>query len=153
MKIKALLLSLTIICLAATVTAQSAKYHYSRTDRGKLVSEGQYDTATTTSATPLISDTMAITNNTAGIIEVTVIGQSAVGDGITGKLIYRYAKASGTLTFGTATAASAIVADTGLSGGTFALATTSYGNAKLTLTGKASTTVSWYTHIKPLLKR
>jgi hypothetical protein len=154
MKLKCLFLSvICIVSLSATLTAQSSRYHYVRTEAGKFISEGQFDTATTTSATPLICDTMKITDNTAGIIEVTAVGQAANGDGITGKLIYRYSKASGTLTFGTATAASAITADTGLSGGTFALATTSFGNAKLTLTGKASVTVKWWTQIQPLLKR
>src|SRR4051812_36292950 len=143
MKFKIKALFTCLFALVCCTQMASAQMHYERSNRGKNIPIGSYDTTTTTNATPFIIDTLGITNNSAGILEVTVVGQSAVGDGITGKLVYRYKKASGTLTIATPDTASAITADTGLSGGTFALAATSYGNAKLTITGKAATTVRW----------
>lgn len=138
--------------LMVSVSVSAQKMQYVKTSpSGKSVAEGRFDTLTTFNATPVIMDTMAITDNSAGIIEVTAVGASAAGDGITGKLVYRYHKASGTLTVATADTISTITADTGLSGGTFALAATSYGNTKLTVTGKASVTVRWRSQIKPFL--
>jgi hypothetical protein len=130
------------------VTA-SAQMQYEKAVSGKLVPIGKIATITTLDATPVIIDTLAITNNTAGILEVVVAGTSAAGDGVTGKLYYRYKKVAGTLTVATAEVASAIVADTNVSGATFAIAATSYNNAKLTITGKAAVSIKWRTLIKP----
>lgn len=145
MKIKLILSALFAIALSVAASAQNQSL---RTTSGKLI-RFRVDTLTTFNATPVIMDTIGITDNTAGILEVTVVGASAVGDGITGKLIYRFKKVSGTLTVATADTASAITADTNLSGGTFAVATTSYGNAKLTVTGKSAVTVRWRSVIYP----
>lgn len=143
------LLILAMFSIMAFSTATAQKMQYVKTTSGKNIAAGRFDTLTTFNATPVVMDTLAITDNTSGIIEVTVVGQAATGDGITGKLIYRYKKVSGTLTVGTADSASAITADTALSGGTFALAANSYNNAKLTVTGKASVNVRWHSSITP----
>lgn len=137
-----LLKFLSIILLVIMTVTASAQIQQIRTTSGKLVNYGRVDTLTTTSATVTTIGTLSIADNSAGILEVTAVGKSAVGDGITGKLIYRYAKASGTLTISSATAISAITADTGLSGGTFAL-TASSNNILIRVTGKASTIVKW----------
>jgi len=138
----------TVIMLASISTV-SAQMQYQKSIGGKLIPIGELGVTTTTNATPVIIDTVAVADNTAGIFEVAVSGSSAAGDGVTGKLYYRYKKVSGTLTLATAEVASAIVADTNVSGATFALASTSFGNAKLTLTGKAAVTIRWRTLIKP----
>jgi hypothetical protein len=140
------------LCLSMAVVfavTASAQMQYEKAVSGKLVPIGKIATITTLDATPVIIDTLAITNNTAGILEVVVAGTSAAGDGVTGKLYYRYKKVAGTLTVATAEVASAIVADTNVSGATFAIAATSYNNAKLTITGKAAVSIKWRTLIKP----
>jgi hypothetical protein len=141
---------LSIACLfMATAFTASSQMLYTKTTSGKFIAVGKQKTLTTTDATATVMDTLAITNNTAGVIEVRVVGVAATGDAITGKLIYRYKKVSGTLTIGTADAASVLTTDTALSGGTFALAVNTYNNAKLTVTGKAAVSVVWRSRITP----
>lgn len=130
-----LMMSISLTTLAQNQSIKSTT--------GKLIPYGRIDTLTTFNATPVIMDTYTISNNTSGIIEVTVAGSTAAGVGATGKLIYRYTKASGTLTIATADTASAVTVDGGLSGAGFALAVDGSNNAKLTITGKASTTIKW----------
>lgn len=142
---KILLLFSFVLCSFAG----SAQMQYLKSTSGKLIPYEKIKTVTTTNATPVIIDTIPVANNTAGIIEVTVCGSSAAGDGVTGKLIYRYSKAAGTLTVSSATAASAVTADTNVSGATFALAANSNNNAKLTITGKSGVTIKWRSVIAP----
>lgn len=144
--LKIVTLSMIAICFSVCVSAQM---QFVKTSAGKLVNYGRVDTLTTFNATPVIIANLTITDNTAGIVEITAIGTAATGDAITGKLIYRYKKVSGTLTVATADTASAITADTALSGGTFAAAANGSNNLKLTVTGKASVNVRWRTVITP----
>lgn len=146
------LLICSLICMAAMATA-SAQVKYFKTVDGKFVPAGQIDTSRTLDATPVIAANMTIANNTGGIVEVTVVGSTTAGEVITGKLIYRYKKASGTITVATADTASAITADAALSGATFAVAANASNNLKLTLTGKASKTILWRWEIKPYYHR
>lgn len=149
---KILLLSLTILFSVAS-SAQNHTTQRIRTTAGNLINYGRVDTLTTFNATPVVIDTLAITDNTVGIIEVTVAGSTSAGVGATGKLIYRYAKAAGTLTVATADSASAVTVDSGISGAGFALAANTYNNAKLTITGKSSTTIRWKSVMTPYINR
>lgn len=146
--IKFLLVAI-LAMIVCSVQAQSATQINLKSTSGKLVNFGKIITATTADATPVIVDTSAIKDNSAGLVQITVSGSSAAGDGVTGKLVYRYKKVAGTLTVATADVLSAIVADTNVSGATFAAAATSYGNLKLTLTGKAAVTIKWKSVINP----
>lgn len=145
MKFKIFFLAMTMImaCTAEAQTKQGVMLKISLTN-GKLANFGQDIKLTTPDATPVIADTMAIADNSAGLIEVYGSGSSAAGDGVTGKLIYRYHKSAGTITLGSATSASAIVADTNVSGATFAVAATASNNLKLTVTGKSALPVQWH---------
>lgn len=149
--LKAALLAAILFAMSPAKSDAQTKTQYLRTLKGKMMPL-KVDTATTFNATPRVVDTIAVSNGDAGVIEVTVTGAASDGDAVTGKLIYRYKKVSGTLTVATADTASAVTVDTDLSGAGFALAANSYNNLKLTLTGKASTTITWRALIVPLFK-
>lgn len=111
---------------------------------GKLVQAPKLVVLTTTNATATHVDSIVIADNTAGIITIEGVGAvPTTGKAITGVLTYRYSKSSGTLTVGTVVSEVPVIADTEVSGGTFALAATASNNAQLKATGKASTTVRW----------
>jgi hypothetical protein len=148
-KMKSLKFLICSMLVLACSLSLSAQIQYQKTISGKLVPVGKIATYTTANATPVVIDTLAIADNSAGIMEIVAVGSTTAGDGVTGKLYYRYKKVAGTLTVATAEVASAIVADTNVSGATFAFAATSYGNGKLTITGKAALSIKWRTLIKP----
>lgn len=132
----------SLLCMAC-VAGASAQVNYIKTDKGKMFPVGSMKRVTTPDATPVVIDTLAIQDNSGGVIEVTCVGSSAAGDVVTGKLIYRYKKSAGTLTVASAANESAIVADTNVSGATFAAAATASNNLKITVTGKAGLAVKW----------
>lgn len=135
------LLLIGLLCLASfSVSAQMLQV---KTTTGKVVNYGKVGTLTTTDSVATHIDSIKIADNTAGLIEVYVVGQSTAGYGVTAKVIYRYKKVSGTLTLSAATNIMAAVVDTNLSGATFALAATATNNAQLKVTGKAATSVKW----------
>lgn len=143
---------LSLMTIFISVTA-SSQVQYIKATSGKLIPYGRISTLTTTNATPVIVDVLTIADNSAGVIEVTVSGSSAAGDGVTGRLIYRYKKVSGTLTIATADTVSTITVDSNVSGAGFALAADGSNNAKLTLTGKSSVTIKWRAVIKPFFNQ
>lgn len=131
-----------ITLFSISVTAQNN--WKTRATNGKLIEAPKLTVITTTNATATHVDSIVIADNTAGIITIEGVGAvPTTGKAITGVLVYRYSKSAGTLTIGTVTSVVAIVADTEVSGGTFALAATASNNAQLKATGKASTTVRW----------
>lgn len=139
------LIAILVISLtgALTATAQKGRVNTLRTQQGKVIPAGSWQRDTTTDATPKITDTLIVGNNSAGLIEVSAVGVTSAGEAVTAKLIYRYAKASGTLTIASAANISAVAADTALSGATVAAAATADNNIKVTITGKASKTIRW----------
>lgn len=136
-----------LFLMAAAVTAQS-KQQQLKTVTGKTVGWGRMATYATTDSALNIMDTVAITNNTAGLIEVTVVGVDSIGLAVTGKQIYRYSKSAGTLTLSAATQTMAIVTDTGLGTATYTFTATASNNLKLTVKGKLARTVTWRSLIK-----
>lgn len=148
-----LLLSILTLSVCTTVNGQAAgnnhKVQKVKTNYGKMVTVGVFDTTTTFDATPVIIEVLTIANNTAGIIEVTAKGVAATGNRITGKLVYSYKKVSGTLTVSAADTTSTVVVDTALSGGGFAGSADASNNFKLTITGKAAVPILWTTRIDP----
>lgn len=135
------------ILIASFATAQSAQQQI-KTTSGKTVGWGRMKSYATTDSALNIMDTVAITNNTAGVIEVTVTGVDSIGLGVTGKQIYRYSKTAGTLTLSAATQTLAIVTDTGLGTATYTFTATASNNLKLTVKGKLNRTVTWRSLIK-----
>lgn len=137
--LKFLLLIISLVSLSA-----SAQNLQLRTTSGKIVTYfGREKSVTTTDATATTIDSLPITTNTAGLIDVTVVGYTAAGAAVTGRILYRYKKPSGTLTLATGEVLSAIVTDTGLaSSGTFTV-TAVANNIVVQVTGKASTSVKW----------
>ena len=113
------------------------------TTRGNKVLYGIEKTKTTTDSTLAHADSVVVADNTGGLVELTIVGHSAAGDAITGKHIYRYKKASGTLTLGSAANTSATVVDAGLGTSTYTFAGTATGNLQLKIKGKLSTSVKW----------
>ena len=134
-----------MLAFSATISFAQAQTgpEYIRTISGRLAVAGKTSTVTTTDATATHIDSAVIADNTAGIITVQAVGYATNGDGITGKQIVRYSKKAGVLTLGTPANELAIVADTGLSGGTFSMAATPSNNFQVKVTGKAATTVKW----------
>ena len=104
-----------MLCLAmATAVTASAQLQQIKTVSGRLIPYGSIATTVTTDSTLRVIDSIVVVNNTGGIIEVTVVGSSTAGDAITGKQIFRYKKASGTITLSSATNILATVVDAGL---------------------------------------
>lgn len=141
-----------LICtvLAVSCISASAQLQQLRTTSGKLVKYGRVATLSTTDSALNIIDTFAVTNNTAGMIEVGVVGQDSVGSGVTGKQIYRYKKVAGTLTLSAATQIMAIVTDTPLGTSTYTFTATDSNNLQLKVKGKLGVTVAWRILIVPL---
>lgn len=138
--LKLFLIALVGLMVNISVQAQTMQL---KATNGKLVTYAKIATKTTADSVTTVMDTLIIADNSAGLIEVTVLGSSTAGDGVTGKQIFRYHKSSGTLTLSSATNVSSIVTDTGISGATFTFSTNSNNNVQLTIKGKPSTTVNW----------
>ncbi len=145
---KRLILFAFLSILTFSITAQT-KMLQLRTTSGKLLPYGKVATATTNNATPLLIDSLAIVDNTTGIIELTVLGVADTGDAVFGKQVIKYKKVAGTLTLATAHDEYAKTTDSGISGATYSFTTTASGNAKLEITGKAATVLRWRTRIEP----
>jgi hypothetical protein len=136
-----------LLILSMSLVAQTIQL---KTTTGALFTYGTQATLSTTDASYHTIATLPLATNTAGIIEVTVTGVNTTnGDGITGAAIARFSKASGTLTVGDTTNILATEVDTGLSGGTWDISTSS-DNIIVRVKGKASTTVRWRCLIKQL---
>lgn len=104
-------------------------------------------TTTTTNATPTAL-TYTITDETSGILEISIIGKETGGTGaITAKKIVRYRKDGGTLTLGTPTTLLADEIDAAIAAATYNI-TTSANNVSVSVTGIASTTINWRIDIK-----
>lgn len=109
----------------------------------KLFDYGKMSTHTTTNATPVSIQTIAVATGEAGIVEVQCIGINSAGTAaVTGSTIVRYINNAGTLTLGTDSAVLGTVTDSGISGATYTV-TTSGTNIIVQVTGKASTTIKW----------
>ncbi|GEO08775.1 hypothetical protein [Segetibacter aerophilus] len=134
-----------LVCLLsfAAINAQTSSKVTMRTTAYKLFDYGRQAVVTTTDATPLNIETIAIATGEAGIVEVQCVGVNSAGTAtVTGSTIVRYINNAGTITLGTASTPLATVTDAGISGATFAVAV-SGTNIVVTVTGKASTTVKW----------
>lgn len=139
-----------ILCLAmATAVTASAQLQQIKTVSGRLIPYGSIATTVTTDSTLRVIDSIVVVNNTGGILEVTVVGSSTAGDAITGKQIFRYKKASGTITLSSATNILATVVDAGLGTATFSVSTTASGNIQVRVKGKDGTSVRWRSVIQP----
>ena len=137
-------LAIALVFAAGSITAQK---QFLKTDKGKLVPYGQIKLYTTVTNDTLLVDSITVTDNKAGIIEATVVASDSVGNGVTGKQIFRYKKSNGTITLSSATNDLAIVTDSGVSGATFIFSATSYGNLALYVKGKSSATMKWRTRL------
>ncbi len=142
---KLLFLSLLVISGFA-ISAQTLQF---RTTNGKAVPYGRYQTTTTEDSALNTLDSMVIADNSAGLIEVSVVAADTSGNGVTGKQIYRYHKSAGTLTLSSATNISAIVTDTGLGTATYTF-TKVDDNLVLKVKGKHTVPVKWKALIVPM---
>ena len=97
----------------------------------------------TTDATPTTLQTHAITDETAGMLEVFLVGKSTGTAGkITGKKIVGYRKDGGTLTLDSLTTILADVVTGDLTTATWTI-TTSSNNIIVQVTGQAAKTINW----------
>lgn len=126
-----------------------AQQDHLKTVNGKLVNYGALKKFTTTDSTLSAVETVSILDNSAGMIIVTVVAADSVGDGVTGKIIYRYHKTAGTLTLASGTNISALVTDTGLGTATFTVTAVS-NNVVLKCKGKLNYTVRWRTLVEQI---
>lgn len=142
------LLSMMLFAFTLFSTALVAQKIQVKTTTGQLFTYGTQATLTTTNATSTPIATLALASNSAGVIEVTVSGVNpATGDAVTGVAIARFSKKSGTLTLGDTTNILATEVDSGLSGATWSIASSS-NNIVVSVTGKASTSVRWRCLVK-----
>lgn len=146
-KIKYFLLAFTLLLSAVTATSQNL---YLKSQSGILINYGRQAVLTTTDSALNIIDTVAITDNTAGMLEVQVVGYDSVGSGVTGKQIYRYKKVAGTLTLSAATQIMAIVTDTGLGTSTYTVTATASDNVQVKVKGKLTFTVLWRSFVRQM---
>ncbi len=152
MKSLKLLLVFFSFIMALSFSASAQNNRYVKTDKGKYAEVGKTTILTTTNATATHIDSIVIADNTAGIVTAEIVGAATNGDAVTGKQIFRYKKTAGTLTLGTAANILAIVADAGITGGTFAYNVTATNNLQIKVTGAAATTVRWRSTITQAIR-
>lgn len=133
--------------MAFAVSAQGSWYQI-KTTSGKLVLYGKVRSFTTTDSTLSVVDTIKVKNNSGGLVTVTVLGADSLGNAVTGKVIYRYIKAAGTLTLASGTNISASSTDAGLGTATWTFTATTDNNLQLKVKGKLGYTVRWKTKME-----
>lgn len=134
--------------LFLAVAASFACSASAQTFINRNVGETIVKSTTTTNATPVTLQTVAIGTNESGIITIKAIGTDITTmASVTGTVSYKYTKANGTLTLGTVVVNDAIVADAGVSTSTFGAAASS-NNIAVNLTGKAATNIRWRVIVK-----
>lgn len=119
-----------------------------RSISNKLISLGHVKTGTTTDSTLAAFDSLAIMNNSAGIVVVTVVASDSLGNGVTLKGTYRYHKSAGTLTLASVTNQSALTTDAGLGTATTTFTVTATNNLVIKIKGKLGYTVRWRSRIE-----
>lgn len=144
---KKLFFLIAIYFAGLSVSAQGSWLQVKSTGN-KLITYAKVRAFETTDSTLSVRDTLVIKNNSAGFVTVTVIGADSLGNGITGKVIYRYKKAAGTITLASGENISAAVTDTGLGTGTWTFTTTADNNLQLKTKGKLGYTVRWQTKLE-----
>ena len=145
---KFLIVFSALIAISFSLIAQSSPAQYVTSSKGKALSLGHFKSATTTDSTLSIHDTLAIADNTAGLLTVTVAAYDSLGDGVTSKVVYRYKKVAGTLTLAAGANISALVVDAGLGSATTTFTATASNNVQLKIKGKLNYTVKWKTLIE-----
>jgi hypothetical protein len=107
-------------------------------------------TVSTTNATPTNIKTLAITDETAGILEITLVGREAsTGGRFAAKKIVSYSKDGGVLTLGTPTTVLANEATGSISTATWGISVVS-NNVSIDVTGVAATNINWKTSIRQI---
>jgi hypothetical protein len=102
----------------------------------------------TTNATVTNVDSIVLGTNEAGVIELTVIGFAKdTAHSVSGKIAVRFNKRRGTCTLGTIASVLPIVADAPLTGATFTVSVVN-NNLYVTVTGIASTSITWHSFLK-----
>lgn len=148
--LKLFLFACTMLLATTAASAQLGKVRQLKTVDGKTVVYGTINSITTVDSTSTILDTLAIGNNTAGLVVVSCVGKDSLGNGVTGRIIYRYKKSAGTITLAAGTNISAIVTDTGLGTATWTFTTTASNNLQLRVKGKlVGWTTTWRGRIEP----
>jgi hypothetical protein len=156
------LLCLVLVCSSGLFAQWKAKTVFTNSNK-KLshfqsgtrfeVQDYSSKTVTTTDATPTNIDTVTVSNNEVGVLEVTVVGYYGTAPaGVTGKQIVRYKKVAGTLTLGTAADVLAVETDTALGAATFAIVA-SGNQIYIRVTGAAAKSVAWESHVTKQLKK
>jgi hypothetical protein len=144
---KKLFLILTMLSIAFLSEAQIGQV---KTITGKLITLGKESRVTTTDSTLTAIDSLVLSNNSGGIVEVSVVGVDTAGNTITGKIIYRYKKVASTLTLASGSNISALSADAALSPATFTFTASSANNLLLSIKGKLATSIRWRWRLQPL---
>lgn len=136
------LLFLLLAYFAIAAPAISQKYVERNAD-GRL-----YKTYTTTDSFYHNIDTLPVTANEAGILEVKIVAIASDGTlAATGLLRYRYKVVAGTLTLGSVVNSQTPVVDSGLSPTTFDVSTTA-NKLYVRVKGHLTKTVYWYSVTK-----
>ncbi len=133
---KKLLFAAIVICLSISAFSQKLI--------NRNITELDIKTLTTTNATATKVDSLIITPNEVGFITIKAVGFSKDSvAAVTGIRTYRYTKVGGTLTLGSVIETQAPVADSKVTGATFA-AVSSGNNIVIKATGVADVTMNWY---------
>jgi hypothetical protein len=131
--------------LDATGATRTSALEANVVDKGNIIKALSLQAAilTTTDATPTTLKTLSITDETAGIVEVVLVGrESGTAGKITAKKIVGYRKDGGILTLDSVTDILPTSA-TGTIGAATCQITTSSNNIIIQVTGVAATTINW----------
>lgn len=135
---KFILIATLFASMALIASSVSAQTFYNRN-----IKQGFVKTKTTTDNTATTVYTVPTTSNEIGFITIKAMGFSKADTAaVTGIRTYRYTKVNGTLTLATVVETLTPVADTKVSGTTFA-AVASSNEILIKVTGKAATTMYW----------
>jgi hypothetical protein len=132
-----------MIFLSVTSYAQSSTRYNSRNN-----DEHVAQVRTTADATPTYIDSVKLSTNETGLVELYVIGyQKDTAYSVRGKISVDFNKRRGSLSIGTITTNIPIVADAALGSSTFTMVSVN-NNIYVQVTGKAATSIRWYSILK-----
>jgi len=135
---KILFIATIFVSLSLIASSVSAQTFYNRNAGQSIIK-----TKTTTNNTATTVYTVPTTSNEVGFITIKAIGFSAADTAaVTGIRTYRYTKVGGTLTLASVTETLTPVADSDISGATFA-AVASSNDILVKVTGVSSKTIYW----------
>jgi hypothetical protein len=147
---KFLFLAVSTLFMVAALTAQTttrktSTYHdYVNVN----ADEKTVTTFSTTGATLTTAQTITLASNSIGMLEIHVVGYSdSLKAAVTGSIVVRYKKPSGTLTLATSDTLSTFITDSALGAAAWSVAAVS-NNIAIKVQGDTGIPMTWYITVK-----